>query len=189
MKNIRSLLLPLLLLFCFTTTAYAQEHLKFMGIPLTGSIDNFQQKLAAKGIRLDKSANSQVGFGARMFKGKFTDRDCLIGVSYSKKKIVYKATAIYTTYDSDEAENYQLMVQGILKKKYPNAENTSGNDNGTPCEIFYIPASDGKTLLGTITVKRAVVDDDYGSYLYAVGIEYLDEANGSEYFQNAYDDL
>ena len=35
---------------CLCMAASAQQHLKFMGIPLDGTVDNFALKLKAKGI-------------------------------------------------------------------------------------------------------------------------------------------
>ena len=47
------------------------EHLKFMGIPLTGTITQFQQKLTAKGVTHDKKASATAPIGTRIFSGKF----------------------------------------------------------------------------------------------------------------------
>ena len=38
---------------CLCMAASAQQHLKFMGIPLDGTIDNFALKLKAKGVTYD----------------------------------------------------------------------------------------------------------------------------------------
>ena len=52
-------------LFCMllVAAAFAQnanEHLKYMGIPITGTISQFQSKLAAKGVRYDQNVYLKV---------------------------------------------------------------------------------------------------------------------------------
>ena len=50
-----------LLVTLFVLPAIAQkEHLKFMGIPLNGTITQFQNKLAAKGIKVDSKLNKNL---------------------------------------------------------------------------------------------------------------------------------
>lgn len=67
MKRILSTLFFLLLV----VASFAQnngDHLKFMGIPLTGNITQFQPKLIAKGCTLDKisSANASTDYASLM---------------------------------------------------------------------------------------------------------------------------
>lgn len=52
-------------------------HLEFMGIPINGSISNFQAKLIAKGCTLDKYSK-ELPTGIRGFKGVFAGKDCQI---------------------------------------------------------------------------------------------------------------
>ena len=48
------------------------EHLKFMGIPLTGTITQFQQKLATKGVTHNKRASATELLNHDFFKKKVT---------------------------------------------------------------------------------------------------------------------
>lgn len=50
----KKLILTLIIILTGTFCVQAQEHLKFMGIPLTGNINSFQTKLKAKGFEVDK---------------------------------------------------------------------------------------------------------------------------------------
>ena len=72
--------------FLVVATAYAQKepHLKFMGIPLDGTINQFQSKLTAKGIRVDVALNKNIGVGARAFKGTFSGKDAQVFVYYDE---------------------------------------------------------------------------------------------------------
>lgn len=70
-------------LFCMllVVAAFAQnanEHLKYMGIPITGTISQFQSKLAAKGVRYDQKSSSMINGGVRVFKGTFAGNKATI---------------------------------------------------------------------------------------------------------------
>ena len=46
------------------------EHLSYMGIPITGTITQFQAKLQAKRCSLDKQTSNSLGVGCRASNGK-----------------------------------------------------------------------------------------------------------------------
>lgn len=82
----------LLCLFAFNAMAQ-NEHLKFMGIPLDGTIDAFQKKLEAKGVKYDKIISNSIPIGVRGFKGRFAGEDAeifYIMMRIQKKSIVLK---------------------------------------------------------------------------------------------------
>ena len=65
MKKIISVFLA-----CFLCmAASAQQHMKFMGIPLDGTIDNVALKLKAKGVTYDASESKLADAGTRIFYG------------------------------------------------------------------------------------------------------------------------
>lgn len=64
----KSLIILVLSILAMSMPAQA-EHLKFMGIPLTGTITQFQQKLAAKGIVYNKMMSEEAAVGVRWFSG------------------------------------------------------------------------------------------------------------------------
>ena len=57
MKKILSIFFALFV--CLSLSA--QEHMKFMGIPLDGTIDNFTLKLKAKGVAYDAAKSKVAG--------------------------------------------------------------------------------------------------------------------------------
>ena len=65
----------LLIALSFALSATSQEHLSFKGIPITGSITSFCQKLRAKGFTQTHSSEN-----TRLFSGKFTGKTATIGV-------------------------------------------------------------------------------------------------------------
>ena len=76
----------ILLLFylLLITSICCAQHLKFMGIPIDGSINAFQTKLIRKGFRIsDRSKYSPIG--VRSFEGYFTNKKVEIVVFYNAK--------------------------------------------------------------------------------------------------------
>lgn len=94
-------------LVSFTISAQTTfPHLPFMGIPLNGTIDNFQAKLSAKGVYVDHAANKTMGIGCRVFKGMFSGKKANIYVYYNDRtKIVYRAKAVIQSSEMDLRNN------------------------------------------------------------------------------------
>ena len=107
------------------------EHLKFMGIPLTGTITQFQQKLATKGVTHNKRASATVPIGTRFFNGKFAGSKADIIVWYdADTKIVYGAKAVYECYSTTERDNKYNELKPLLSAKYAEEHIETGNRNG-----------------------------------------------------------
>ena len=82
----KKLFLLLVITLFVSVGAMAQtEHLKFMGIPLNGTITQFQNKLKAKGVDVNPSLNKFIPTGGRAFKGVFSGNDATIFVYYDEK--------------------------------------------------------------------------------------------------------
>lgn len=58
-----------LLFIAFTISGYSQEHLEFMGMPITGSLKSFSGKLQEKGFKLLTTGN------LNELKGRFAGED------------------------------------------------------------------------------------------------------------------
>lgn len=111
MKRILSTLFFLLLV----VASFAQnngDHLKFMGIPLTGNITQFQSKLIAKGCTLDKISSANASNGLRIFNGSFAGNKVKIIVFYNpQNKIVYRAKALLDGVSEDRAEQEYYKIK------------------------------------------------------------------------------
>lgn len=95
------------------------EHLKFMGIPINGTITQFQSKLLAKGCTLDRKLNSYLPVGQRAFKGKFVSNDVDITAFYDEKtKVVYRVKAIICGVSESIAEQEYNKLKEMLSQKY-----------------------------------------------------------------------
>ena len=70
--------LTICLMISFVLVCTAQNHLMFMGIPMTGSILDFSEKLKTKGFIITSSEDNVV-----FMKGIFTDKDVNVGITSS----------------------------------------------------------------------------------------------------------
>lgn len=181
-----------LLLFLFTFFAiglYAQgDHLKFMGIPLNGTITQFQNKLLGKGVALDRETNKLLPVGTRAFTGTFSGENASIFVYYDNKtKIVYRAKAVITCKDKSVAENKLNYYSDMLSVKYAEAETHSGTSYGNIAFELDIPnASNG--YLGCIQLY--LIDNEY-SFIGDMNlhIDYEDFENSLNHKRQNLDDL
>lgn len=94
------------MIFAIASFAQSNVHIKFMGIPVTGTIAQFQAKLVAKGCTYNKVASASISNGTRAFKGTFVGNKVDIYVYYdTNTKIVYRTKAVVSG------------VKSILKSK------------------------------------------------------------------------
>ena len=70
------------MIFAIASFAQSNVHIKFMGIPVTGTIAQFQAKQVAKGCTYNKVASASISNGTRAFKGTFVGNKVDIYVYY-----------------------------------------------------------------------------------------------------------
>ena len=122
-----------LLLCCFAICGFAQEHLSFKGIPITGSMTSFCQKLKTKGfVQIGSEGN------IRLFKGDFTGRQATVGaVAADNGQDVFTVAVFF-----DETGNWNTLVntyehyKDLYIEKYGNPtqcveNNPSRSDSNT----------------------------------------------------------
>lgn len=142
MSNIKSLIFSAILLFCSISVCNAQ-HLTFLDIPLTGTIDNFQQQLYAKGYKADKRWSSLVVSDAKLYKGQFLGHQADIHIYYKKDNQVYRAKAVVTCENQDAAKQLISDFRHQLAAKYPKAQLTNDKSkDGSP--VVRIKSSEGE---------------------------------------------
>lgn len=131
------------MLFAIATIAQTNNHIKFMGIPLTGTIAQFQAKLVAKGCTYNKVASSSISNGTRAFKGTFVGNKVDIYVYYDiKTKIVYRTKAVVSGVSEDLAEQEYSKMKDLLSQKY-----------GSDSEDMYVGTKDGKESVSFISTN------------------------------------
>ena len=149
------------------------QHLKFMEIPLNGTITQFQEKLKAKGMRYDKFTSQHFPEGSRFFDGVFAGEKARLIVYYDiKTKIVWRAkvTIDYSTKEIWQRK-YSEMREILLKKYGYDSEYYDGEQDGYDAFELYVRDTKGKTL-GRINLYFGMFD-----YKYTLFICYTDEQN------------
>lgn len=190
MKYFRPIILvSLLLLLCAPLQVSAQQHLKFMGIPLTGSIDNFQRKLAAKGIQPDREFNRMMPFGSRCFKGRFTGKNCTFHAYYTDNKTVYRAKAVYSNENEGLADQFYEEIKAMLQAKYPDGLVMNGTFEGYDAFDVMVLAADGETVLGLINLYKTRYGMSVIDYEYSIHVDYTDHINSNAKENEKMDDL
>lgn len=165
------------------------EHLTFMGIPINGSIAQFQSKLQAKGIRYNAAMSKRLQAGCRTYDGMFSGESATIYVYYdTKTKKVYRAKAVITYNNRERGENELRNYKEKLVSKYVNGVPKDGQQEGYPSFYLLLPNSKGNCL-GSISLyitNTGYLSIDNTVYLH---IDYEDGPNSVERDRNNLDDL
>lgn len=173
MKKITLLLLSIIV--CCTLSA---QQIKFMGVPLTGTITNFHTKMTAKGLKIHPD-NKDAGVGNRLYKGKFAGYETQIMVAYdATSKLVYGAAVVFDPHkEIDGASSQYISIKRDLIAKY-------GTDNVVESKIDASALMSGlisehKVYLDDGTIKIKLEEDDdiraYRVYLYYTNMNNLEK--------------
>ena len=169
------------------SASFAQDHLKFMGIPLDGTINQFQAKLVAKGMTVDYAANKFIGIGCRKFKGSFSGKNAHIYVYFDESsKVVYRAKAVIDTDNINIWENNYNYFVNMLSTKYSDAYTKKGKYENKETLSFFVPNEElaAYKYLGIIDVYRST-----DLYTYTVHVDYIDTVNNFKHENRNLDDL
>lgn len=184
----KKLLILHLLLIAMSLPSLAQ-HVKFMGIPLTGTIAQFQQKLEAKGVRYN-SYSKYAGPGVRCFKGTFIGQNANIYVYYdSRTKIVYRAKACIDYSNEEIAERKLEEVKILLKEKYLSFLSEDDTQDGYPSFSIPIQDSESGDIVGVSGLYISDGYDEYYNQIYVLHIDYYDWKNQHAHEGKIMDDL
>jgi len=181
----------LLMITCLMAMSmHAQnEHMKFMGIPLNGTIAAFQSKLQAKGIKYDAKMSAEIKDPCRAFHGVFSGYDADIYVYYNEKtKVVYRAKAVIKYNDKEIGESKFSDFKYNLKNKYANAYSYDGEQNDHPSLSLNVPDSKEERQIGTIDlyITNALYSFMDEVYLH---VDYTDTPNKKVNEKENWDDL
>lgn len=163
MKKIISVLFAL----CLCMAASAQQHMKFMGIPMDGSIDNFTLKLKAKGVTYDAVKSRAMGPGGKFYNGTFMGEKATFMVFFNAKSRVVFGVSVELSYSSVELAHVPFVnIAEQLLKKYPKAvyeANKDSNDD-TNGVTFHIPNEAETERIGviiqTLNKSQSYLKDD-----------------------------
>lgn len=157
----------------------SNQHLKFMGIPINGSITNFQNKLIAKGFKYDQAGSKALESPTRIYKGQFAGETAQLFVYYDRdQKFVYRVKVIIQRDSEKQILSMMRMYRKQLVEKYSTyAEEGTHEGN----ESYYIP------------VENGWIDLYYVQNVYDIGyslqIDYWDDTNTQKHEANNMNDL
>lgn len=174
-----------LVLFLFalvTLCASAQTHMKFMGIPINGTISEFTAKLQAKGMTIHPD-NKTITEPMRMFKGLFFDMDATFFVHYNPtSKIVYDVRVSidggYGESSKNTLTSTKKEIISIIKDKYNYREYEGKTVGGDPINCFDIYIEDGNGGIKYIGEIYTGISESYGKYY--LHITYSDSINSKK---------
>lgn len=177
-------------IFCMvilTITAGAQEtHLKFMGVELNGTIDQFQSALSVKGVRLSKD-NAHAPAGMRTFEGVFSGEKADIIVFYNvRTKEVYRAKAIISKYGEDNVKQALSNMEAKLDQKYGTENKFSDDIKDDHLHEF----TQHSYFVGNGSIGLFIISTSYSSQsTFNLHVDYSDSVNASKNNQQEMDDL
>ncbi len=163
------------------------QHLKFMGIPLNGTITQFQSKLTAKGVKYDKASSQSLPSGVRVYSGTFAGEDAKIYVYYNTtSKVVYEAKAVMSYAAESIRDSKYDDLKSLLLSKYADAGTDTDYQDGH--EAFCLRVKDGYVPLGVISI---FCSENFYAYPFdkQLYISYTDYLNYLDNGDNIMDDL
>ena len=183
-----------LLLLAVSLSTFAEDHMKFMGIPINGQLSTFCQALEKKNFKVVKMYNN-----AAIYEGLFTGRLAYIWVETTPKtrivsgvSVLYKDNNKWNTMES----NYE-DVKEQLSIKYGAAVDST--EIGDVTSDYFIKSSieEGdveryalfETELGIIVVGVGVFSPFDVSEKAFTYVAYVDKANRAKAKQEEFDDL
>ena len=164
-----------LILFALISISALSQHMKFMGIPLNGTIAQFTTKLQQKGVTIS-SANKNSGNDCRYFSGIFYGKEAKIFVFYiPSTKLVYRAKVVFEFVNADRRDEFKDEIYNKIINKY-NSKVEQGWDNSYKSYHIWID-------LGVRSDRyEGAIDLFYSyEYNYSLHIDYYDYANYEKY--------
>ena len=161
--------------------------MKFMGIPLNGTISEFTAKMKAKGASISPG-NSVSGPGCRWFNGTFFGKKAGFYVYYNPStKIVYRAKAVISSTDFDYVKSIYDEINSVIQNKY-DEKHSEGTNYGYASIHYNIDLGTGATFYeGTIDLFFS--ETNFYDKEYNLHIDYYDEANRRKYEKTINSDI
>ena len=185
--------LSIIIAFCFAISCFAQEHLSFKGIPITGSMTEFCKKLSQKGFTKFGSENN-----VTFFKGDFTGRNSTVLVKATDDgKSVYSVIVLFDAYDEwNVLTNIYYYYKDIYTRKYGNTsfcQEMNPTNSDSNISLMYelhqgtvVWASQWQPVGGIIELSIEKAESLYDGM---VVIKYRDDQNHEAKIQRDIDDI
>lgn len=157
--------LIILTIFYFTQT-FSDEHLKFLGFPINGTVNEYAAKLISKGFRISQK-NKYASKGLRVMEGPFLDNIEEFGLHYDPNtKKMWSVTFVRNCFTEEEAKELYDKLESLIREKHFEATYK------TDIEKSYIYSCSFKSDWGIISLGIKEYD-----FMYLVNMTYCDRIN------------
>lgn len=178
-KYLLLILCTLFISVSLSAQSKSNPHLKFMGIPINGSITNFQTKLIAKGFKYDKASSMALETPTRIFKGQFAGETARLYVYYDRdQKFVYRVKVIIDRSESEQIISLMDKYKYQMEEKYGATASV-----GTYEEWIAYNFSLNNGAIDLYCCKNTYILG------YALHIDYWDDTNTQKHEKNNMNDL
>lgn len=168
-KGIKRHMKRLILLFIsclFFIQAFSEEHLKFLGFPIDGTVNEYASKLKSKGFYVSPD-NKYASMGLRVMEGPFLGNIEQFGLHYdSDTKRMWSVTFVHSFFKEDDAKELYDELETLLREKHYDATYKS------PLSGSFVSSCSFQSKKGIITL--VVIEQDYD---YQVKMSYTDRIN------------
>ena len=110
----------IILCLCYIQ-AFSEEHLKFLGFPIDGSVNEYASKLKSKGFYVSPE-NYYAGKELRVMEGPFLGDTESFGLHYDPDtKIMYSVTFVHSFFKEEDAQELYDKLKSLLQEKHDEA--------------------------------------------------------------------
>jgi hypothetical protein len=175
------------ILLSIPTAAKAQNHMKFLGIEMNMTINEFQKRLVTKNIHQVQDYYSD---GERMYSGKLMGENCQFYLHFKSDSIVYEGIAVYSSQYQSSCDNFVEHVKSLLRQKYRGSNFFDTIDEeGNPDFSVFVNDPTSHKQIGLIDIWTSIDSDDDSNIEYVVHLKYIDNANYAEVESKNMEDL
>ncbi len=172
MRHILALVMSLLAMVSLSAQT---GHVRFLGVPLDGTIQQFQEQLTSKGCTLDQQTSAVLPKGTSAFKGAYFGHDAMLIVFYDETtNVVYQAKAVVTCQDGQSCETVFNDINSQLQSEYGILLSTKSIQFGHE-SYGYTILSDQRVVMGDVGIFVTGDENHPGGFL--VQVQYIDTAN------------
>lgn len=184
-----TLLLTLVVGVCVAQT----EHMKFMGIPMEGTLQSFTNKLKTKGF-----TSNGIQDGVSSLSGEFAGyKGCTIGAVADKSGMICKVSVIFPTMEKwGRLEECYIKYKTMLTEKYGEPkecieefQNRNPRDDNSRIHELSMDRCKYQTIFECDNGGIEIVITHQGFSSYFVMLTYYDNANQERLRKQIMDDL
>ena len=151
------------------------EHVLFLGIPLDGTIQKFQEELEARGCSHDKESSALLPKGMQAFKGSYAGHDALLFIFHDETTdVVYQAKAVITCQGEENSEAVFNEINELLQAEHGTFLSTKSIQYGHE-SYGYTILSAQRVVIGDIGLF--VTKDERNPNGFLVQVQYTDTIN------------